>query len=206
MPSVAASERAALADLFLEIGPDAPTLCGDWLTRDLAAHLVLRERRIDAIPGIVASRFAAHTEAVQQRLAARPWAELVDKVRNRSPFLVGPLDDTFNTTEFFVHHEDVRRAVPDWSPRPTDERLERTMWRVLRSRGRAFFRQSPVGVLLSLPDGTTHVASGGQPSVTLVGPASELLLYAFGRKDHALVKITGGAEDIEGFSSTPLAV
>ena len=90
MPSVAASERAALADLFLEIGPDAPTLCGDWLTRDLAAHLVLRERRIDAIPGIVASRFAAHTEAVQQRLAARPWAELVDKVRNRSPFLVGP--------------------------------------------------------------------------------------------------------------------
>lgn len=206
MPSVAASERAALADLFLEVGPDAPTLCGDWLTRDLAAHLVLRERRIDAIPGIVASRFAAHTEAVQQRLAARPWAELVDKVRNRSPFLVGPLDDTFNTTEFFVHHEDVRRAVPDWSPRPTDERLERTMWRVLRSRGRAFFRQSPVGVLLSLPDGTTHVASGGQPSVTLVGPASELLLYAFGRKDHALVKITGGAEDIEGFSSTPLAV
>lgn len=206
MPSVAASERAALADLFLEVGPDAPTLCGDWLTRDLAAHLVLRERRIDAIPGIVASRFAGHTEAVQQRLAARPWPELVDKVRHRSPFLVGPLDDTFNTTEFFVHHEDVRRAVPGWSPRPTDERLERTMWRVLRSRGRAFFRQSPVGVILSLPDGTTHVASGGQPSVTLVGPASELLLYAFGRKDHALVKITGDVEDIEGFSSTPLAV
>ena len=206
MPSVAASERAALADLFLVVGPDAPTLCGDWLTRDLAAHLVLRERRIDAMPGIVASRFAAHTEAVQQRLAARPWPELVGKVRDRSPFLVGPLDDTFNTTEFFVHHEDVRRAVPDWSPRPTDERLERTMWRVLRSRGRAFFRQSPVGVLLSLPDGTTHVASGGQPSVTLDGPASELLLYAFGRKDHALVKITGNAEDIKGFSSTRLAV
>ena len=57
---------------------------------------------------------------------------------------------------------------------------------------------------LGLPG--TLVVTDGQPSVTLVGPASELLLYAFGRKDHALVKITGGAEDIEGFSSTPLAV
>jgi uncharacterized protein (TIGR03085 family) len=206
MPSVAASERAALADLFLEVGPDAPTLCGHWLTRDLAAHLVLRERRIDAMPGIAVPRLAGHTEAVQQRLAARPWPELVDKVRHRSPFLVGPLDDTFNTTEFYVHHEDVRRAVSGWSPRPSDERTERTMWRVLRTRGRAFFRHSPVGVLLSLPDGTTHVVVGGQPSITLTGPATELLLYAHGRKDHALVKITGDEEDVERFSSTPLAV
>ncbi len=46
--SVARAERAALADLMLEVGPDSPTLCGDWTTRDLAAHLVLRERRPEA--------------------------------------------------------------------------------------------------------------------------------------------------------------
>jgi uncharacterized protein (TIGR03085 family) len=206
MTSLAQSERAALSDLFDEMGPDAPTLCGGWLTRDLAAHLVLRERRPDAVAGIVSRRFEAHTEAVQQRLASGPWPQLVDKVRHRSPLLVGPLDKTFNTTEFFAHHEDVRRAAPAWEPRPYDEHLERAMWRVLRSRGRAFFRRSPVGVLLVLPDGTSHVASDGQPSVTLTGPASELMLYAFGRKDHARIEISGDPGATGDFSATPLAV
>ena len=52
MTSLAESERALFADLLAEVGPDAPTLCGDWTTRDLAAHLVVRERRLDATPGI----------------------------------------------------------------------------------------------------------------------------------------------------------
>jgi hypothetical protein len=37
-------ERARLSDLLDELGPDAPTLLALWTTRDLAAHLVLRER------------------------------------------------------------------------------------------------------------------------------------------------------------------
>jgi uncharacterized protein (TIGR03083 family) len=47
-PTLARAERAALCDLFDEVGPDAPTLCAGWTTRDLAAHLVIRERRADA--------------------------------------------------------------------------------------------------------------------------------------------------------------
>jgi len=202
--SLAQSERAALADLFLEVGPDQPTLCGQWRTRDLAAHLVLRERRPDAAAGIKLRPLAAYTEAVQARLAARPWAQLVAKVRHRSPLVVGPVDDLINTTEFFVHHEDVRRAIDGWQPRPTDERLEYGMWRVLRSRGRAFFRHSPVGVVLTLPDGTSHVAASGRPSVTLVGPATELVLYAFGRTGHAKVDIRGDKATVAAFSSTRL--
>ena len=45
MTRYAFAERLALADLMAEVGPDAPTLCGGWTTRDLAAHLLLRERR-----------------------------------------------------------------------------------------------------------------------------------------------------------------
>ena len=41
----AQDERAALAALLHETGPDGPTLCEGWQTRDLVAHLVLRERR-----------------------------------------------------------------------------------------------------------------------------------------------------------------
>lgn len=206
MTSLAQNERAALADLFAEVGPDQPTLCGDWLTRDLAAHLVLRERRPDAAVGLVLRPLASHTQSVQERLATKPWAQLVAKVRHRSPLVVGPVDDLINTTEFYVHHEDVRRAVDGWKPRPRDERLEQGMWRVLRSRGRAFFRHSPVGVVLTLPDGTSHVAASGRPSVTLVGPATELVLYAFGRTGHAKVDIRGDKATVAAFSSTRLGV
>ena len=59
--SLARTERAALADLLAQLGPDEPTLCGDWTTRDLAAHLAIRERRPDALPGvaIVKDRFGS---------------------------------------------------------------------------------------------------------------------------------------------------
>src|SRR4051812_50200443 len=46
-----ASERAALADLFEEVGPDASTCCAGWTTAHLAAHVVVRDRRPDALPG-----------------------------------------------------------------------------------------------------------------------------------------------------------
>jgi hypothetical protein len=46
-------ERAQLSDLFDELGPQAPTILEPWTTRDLAAHLVLRERDYLASPGLV---------------------------------------------------------------------------------------------------------------------------------------------------------
>jgi uncharacterized protein (TIGR03083 family) len=42
MATLAQEERNELCDLMLETGPDAPTLCEGWTTRDLAAHLVIR--------------------------------------------------------------------------------------------------------------------------------------------------------------------
>ena len=49
--SLAARERARLADLLDEVGPDAPTCCEGWTTAHLAAHLVVRDGRPDALPG-----------------------------------------------------------------------------------------------------------------------------------------------------------
>ena len=94
-----------------------------------------------------------------------PWPDLLAKVRQRSPLLVGPMDDWFNTAEFFVHAEDVRRAQPGWTPLPVDGRREGVLWRVLRRTGRAFFRHATVGVVLALPDGRTHTVRDGSPAV-----------------------------------------
>ncbi|WP_461013210.1 maleylpyruvate isomerase N-terminal domain-containing protein, partial [Trueperella pyogenes] len=50
--SFSSDERRRLADLLLAKGPDAPTLCEGWFTRDLAAHLWIREHRLDAAVGM----------------------------------------------------------------------------------------------------------------------------------------------------------
>lgn len=84
--SVAQRERAALVDTMREVGPDAPTLCEGWTTRDLAAHLVIREYRPDAAPGILIPFFASHTAKVQNQVSERnEWDELVGKVAAGPP-------------------------------------------------------------------------------------------------------------------------
>ncbi|MBM7775843.1 uncharacterized protein (TIGR03085 family) [Actinokineospora baliensis] len=182
---VARDERAALCDLFTEVGPDAPTLCGGWLTRDLAAHLVIRERRPDAAAGILIKPLAGHTERVQRGYAARPWADLVELVRTGPPPLspLRLLDEPVNTTEFFVHHEDVRRAASGWAPRPADPRRDNALWAALARVAKLHFRRSPVGVVLRTPDGRATTARPGPDPVTITGAPGELLLDAFGRAE-----------------------
>ena len=72
--SAAQRERAALVQTMTATGPDAPTLCEGWTTKDLAAHLVIRERRLDATPGIMVSLLAGYTEKVQDKVArSKSW-------------------------------------------------------------------------------------------------------------------------------------
>ncbi len=116
------------------VGPDAPTLCEGWTTRDLAAHLVIREYRPDATPGIMIPFLASHTAKVQSQVTEQnDWDELLDKVAAGppvySPFKL--LDPVANVGEMFIHHEDVRRAQTDWTPRALEPALARTLRRAL---------------------------------------------------------------------------
>ncbi|MDP4508416.1 TIGR03085 family metal-binding protein [Nonomuraea turcica] len=191
----ARSERAALCDLLDRLGPDAPTLCAGWTTYDLAAHLVLRERRPDAMGGIALKPLAGYTASVQDGLKAKhPYPELVAMVRKPGgvygmlPFL----DEAVNALEFFVHHEDVRRAQPSWEPRELPADLDRLIWKRVANGARLMLRKSPVGVVLHRLGG--GVALGGPrqgPRVEVTGTASELLMFCFGRQEHARVELTG---------------
>jgi uncharacterized protein (TIGR03085 family) len=180
---VAQDERRLLTELFDEVGPDAPTLCDPWRTRDLAAHLVLRERRPDAAAGILAKLLAGHTQRVQDAYAARPWDELVGLVRvgppRFSPYAL--VDELVNSVEYFVHHEDVRRARDGWEPRSPDPVRDALLWRRLAPTARLMYRKSPVGVVLRRPDGEVVVARRGANPVVLTGQVSELVVHVFGR-------------------------
>lgn len=165
-------------------GPDAPTLCGVWTVRDLAAHLVVRERRPDAAPGIMLRPFAGYLRKVQDKAAGQEFDQLLDKIRTGPPWWspLRPVDAIANLGEMFVHHEDVRRASPGWEPRELPAEDQRRLWATVRKMGKMAYRKSPVPVELSTPGGErARVVDGTGPVVTLTGEPSELLLHAFGR-------------------------
>lgn len=203
-------ERQALCDLLLEVGPDAPTLCEGWDAADLAAHLVLRERRPDAAVGILVRPLAGYEEKVRHGLREQPFPQLVRTLRAGppvwSPFGLPGVEPRVNGSEFFVHHEDVRRARPGFQPRELAASDEATLWTVLRRMGRLLFRHATVGVVLRRPDAASLRVRAGAPEVTLVGAASELLLYAFGRGEQARVQIEGDEAAKARFAATPLSV
>jgi len=208
---LARRERRDLAELMLAEGPDAPTLCGEWTTKDLAAHLVVREARPDAGVGIVFSPLAWWTDRVTRATASQPYPELVRRVRTGPPtlsvFSLPGAEGMANLVEYFVHHEDVRRAQPDWRPRDLPVGLGDELWSRLRQLARLTYRRVPVGVTLVRTDGDggTHVARSGEPMVTLRGTAQELLLRSYGRREVDL-EVEGDPAAVEAFESAPLSV
>lgn len=197
--TAAARERAALVNTMRTAGPDAPTLCGDWTTRDLAAHLVLRERRPDAAAGILISKLAGYTERKQRQLAERTdWSELLDMVAAGppvySPFKL--LDPVVNTTEMFIHHEDVRRATPGWRPRELDGALTAALRRQVKLAARLSLSRAPASVSLTDTDGRTLASIGKGPQCRITGEAPELLLFLSGR-DAAAIEFSGDDDTVE---------
>ena len=181
-------ERQALSDLLAELGPNAPTLCEGWQSADLAAHLVLREHRPDAGPGMLTRRppFGPWTDQLTRRLRdSTPWEELVQKVRSGPPALLRPLDPQINTVEFFVHHEDLRRAEPSWEPRELSPDDEDLLWARLRTLAR-FARRRPSGLE---PAGRAPLELGG-PGPVVKGPVGEMVLWLMGRETAAQVELS----------------
>ncbi|PJM94637.1 TIGR03085 family metal-binding protein [Streptomyces sp. CB01373] len=206
MSTFAKRERLLLADLLETAGPEAPTLCEGWLTRDLAAHVVVRERRPDAAGGVLIKPLAPRLQKVLEEYAAKPYEELIQLIRTGpprfSPFQLKQLDEAANTVEFYVHTEDVRRAQPDWSPRELDPVFQETLWSRLERTARLLGRGIPTGLVLRRPDGRTAVAHRGTPVVTVTGEPSELLLFAFGRQNAARVEKAGDQDAIAKLTET----
>ncbi len=199
--SYSRQERLALCDLLEKTGPDAPTLCEGWTTGDLAAHLVLREHRPDAAGGVLGGPLAGYTARVQQRIKERtPFRDLIRTIRSGPPrlsFLGLPgMDERANAVEYFVHHEDIRRAAPDWAPRQLSNGESDMLWHRLRM-ARFMLRKAPVGVELAREDAEANgrayriTAKNATPAVTVVGSPAELTLWLMGRTSAARVRFDG---------------
>jgi uncharacterized protein (TIGR03085 family) len=194
---LAVRERAALADLLETTGPDAPTCCEGWTTGHLAAHLVVRDRRPDAGPGYaletlpIGRRLHAHSARLEERMrTGTPYAEVVARVRAGAPpwtpMGLPGLGNLVNAGEYAIHHEDVRRAQPDWEPRELSRADRDLLWRTAtlfarRVRGGVTLRRTDV-------DGVEKRIGTGGP--TVAGDPMELLLWTSGRRDAARVTLS----------------
>lgn len=179
-------ERMELCDLFLELGPDAPTLCEGWTTADLAAHLVLREH------------FHRWSDAARAKEKAKGMPAMVVRLRAGAPLIPWRLPrirELLNGIEYFIHHEDVRRAN-GLEPRPPMADLEALAWRTTSYSARRLARAiRPYGIELVGPDGARKARGSGDMAV-ITGPASELILYLGGRRATAHVALSGAADAV----------
>jgi uncharacterized protein (TIGR03085 family) len=201
--SLARRERAELADLLDELGPDAPTCCEGWDTAHLAAHLVVRERRPDAMVGFSVERLtplrplARWSHRLEDRLrTSTPYAEVVGRVRSGpppwSPLALPAVDSAVNATEYVIHHEDVRRAQPGWAPRALPHRVQDSLWTaaVLFARPAAATRPGSLVLRRSDVTGVEKHLGSGEPVTTVTGEPLELLLWVSGREDVARVQVS----------------
>jgi len=187
------TERGALCETLDAVGPEGPTLCEGWLAADVAAHLVIFDRRPDGAPGIgIGGVFGRHTLKLMERFKDRGFDWMVDKLRGGPPRVHGlwPLG-AVSVFENWAHHEDVRRGAGS-APRPEDSEIDDMLWKLTGMVGRLVVRRvKGTGIEIVDGYGRRKLLSKSEPRVTVTGPTGEVALYLLGRKDAAEVALSG---------------
>ncbi|WP_235840577.1 TIGR03085 family metal-binding protein [Corynebacterium liangguodongii] len=208
--STASIEREALATLFLEVGPDAPTLCEGWTARDLAAHLYIRENLPHKAGGNFLPALEPLLDREMEKQTARPFDEVVAAWAGGPPALIKPIDAVMNGAEHFIHHEDVRRGgggAEGVVPREFDAQREAELMAWVKRFALLTLRRAPVPVVLTPPSmppvtagGKRGVAQRGDAVVRVKGAPGELLLWTVGRRA-VRVEVEGDADAIASVKS-----
>ena len=208
--TLAQSERAALADLLEQLGPEEPTRCAGWNTGDLLDHLLVRERRPDAAAGIMLPFLKAWNARVSAVYDAKPFAQRLSLLRSGPPALhparIPAVDRLTNDAEFFIHHEDVRRGRPGWQPRDVDAETTASLMALVKSPAVRFgVRRAGVGVVARLSDGQEVTLHGGEPVVTVAGAPGEIVIWSSSRPA-ARVTLTGDPDAVATLERAGLGV
>jgi uncharacterized protein (TIGR03085 family) len=192
-------ERHALCDTALALGPDVPTLCGDWTARDLVAHLYVRETGWwGPAAGITFSPMAGVTDRAMARASRPPFPDMVQKLYHPrlTPYRLPGVERVTNTLEYFVHHEDLRRAQPGWEPRELPAADEDELWKLLPGSAKLGTRKTGIPIVIRRSDrpGQEATVRKGSDPVVVTGRPSELVLFFFGRSELHEVTFDGPPE------------
>ena len=134
------------------------------------------------------------------------FTSLVSRIRSGPPvglFRIGWVRALANLNEFFVHHEDVRRANR-LDPRNLTPAMDAALWLNVR-RGSHFLSRRLHGCGLEIAWAGTNervMARAGEPTALASGEPGELLLYIFGRQAAAQVEVSGPPDAVAAVQRT----
>ena len=188
--SLVRRERHALCDTALAVGPDAPTLCGQWTARDLVAHLLVRENSMIGAAGITFSPLAGAHRAGDGE--GRPGAVPRDgrgSCTTRGSRRTGCRGSSGSRTRWSTSSTTRTCAAPSPAGRPRELPARRRgraleaapgLRQARRPQGRRADRRTP-------PDrpGQEATVRSGEDPVVVTGRPSELVLFFFGRDQAA---------------------
>ncbi len=202
------TERQSAIELMRKVGPQAPTLCAGWTVKDLAVHLYIRENHPKAAAGILLSPARRLLEEKTQELSVLDLSVLLERLESGSRFApVRWADRWLNPVEYFVHHEDIRRAQPELEPRRLTQSQQQELYQRLKHFAPILLRKSTGPVVFEptgLPRFVAHdvrgVATVGDRVATVKGDIEELTLWLFGR-DKVTVEVTDPQGDIRRSSA-----
>lgn len=188
------SERDYTVSLLKKLKPEqwsAKTLCEGWSVEDLAAHLVTRERNIIGGLGLVVPSLQQLHDKRLARIAARGHEYIIEKLEKYPWYMPASI----NIAEFWVHNEDIVRGELKMSrAKPTNEENE-LLWSSLK--GLVKLRKSMLedlgDVVLKNKETNQSIRinfNNHSKKTTITGTAGELLLFFYGRRKVAKVRIS----------------
>ena len=215
-------ERMQLCDLLNGLSDDewnAASLDAGWTVEDVAAHIVVRERRLPALARamLFKGKFGPDQDELVKREKSLGRAALVAAMRTMPPlfFRLPGLPALGNLGEAYIHHEDVRRGTLN-RPRPIPADLQPALWTALSLFSGRGLRRIPVKGNLAIvwpdrerrtaPVGGRRRAGGDSADAVLSGEPSELLLWLSGRKTAAHVQLDGVPALVAALREAPMHV
>ncbi len=187
------AERKYMIELLKKLTPSqwhADSLCEGWTVEDVAAHIVVREGLIGPIGIVVPQLHKVHDKRIK-RLEEKGHAVIIQKLE-RYPWYMPAIA---NTAEFYIHNEDILRGSLNMHRSDPNKKAGEILWQALKGMvkirkslisdlGNVQFENSQSGAVV------TVVNKHSQKDTVVSGMPGELLLFAYGRRSAAKVKIT----------------
>lgn len=166
------------------------SLCKGWSVEDVAAHIVVREGIIGPIGIVIPSLHSLHDSRVK-KLETKGHKAIISKLKKYPWYMPAAV----NVAEYYVHNEDILRGgLKMGRPKPNKEEQE-ILWQALK--GLVKVQKHLVADLGSVQ--LENIQTGAVITITskqslkdtvITGQAGELLLFFYGRRAAAKVKIT----------------
>ncbi|WP_166904798.1 maleylpyruvate isomerase family mycothiol-dependent enzyme [Mycobacterium sp. DL440] len=199
------AERSALTVSLIELGPSAPTACGDWTALDLAAHLAGEERyggvttfiaRSLVTRGVSVAGTPKMVDTALRRERRHGFAAVIERLRRPIPrLLLQPVVAPLALFEYWTHHEDL--VGFDTRAHAVPATLVEVIPLVLRYQ----LKKLPAGVRVTVgtSDGDHRWSVGPQsgPEVILGGSPPDLVRWLAGRRAAGEIAMAGPGTTVQ---------